>query len=84
MRYLHELPRDNGIEEVTGAGGCPVILNGKNRVNILALGDVGTTMLIGLRLLGSDVILRSGSWIYALRTSSVLRWRSIRSDILLA
>ncbi len=60
MRYLHELPRDNGIEEVTGAGGCPVILNGKNRVNILALGDVGTTMLIGLRLLGSDVVSEIG------------------------
>lgn len=35
---------------------CPVRLGRPNRVNILALGDVGTTMLTGLRLLGSDVI----------------------------
>lgn len=35
---------------------CPVRLNQPNRINIVALGDVGTTMLIGLRLLGSDVI----------------------------
>ncbi len=30
--------------------------SGKARVNIVALGDVGTTMLIGLLLAGSDVI----------------------------
>jgi len=60
MKYLHELPQDNGIAEMTGQGSCPVILNGKNRVNILALGDVGTTMLIGLRLLGGDVISEIG------------------------
>lgn len=30
--------------------------SGKKRVNILALGDVGSTLLIGLRLLGGDVI----------------------------
>ena len=29
---------------------------GKKRVNILAIGDVGSTMLIGLKLLGGDVI----------------------------
>lgn len=32
----------------------------KKRVNIAALGDVGTTMLIGLRLLGSDVLSEIG------------------------
>ena len=41
-------------------GVCPVQLGGKNRVNILALGDVGATMLIGLKLLGRDVISRIG------------------------
>lgn len=35
---------------------CPVPLRRPLRVQIVALGDVGTTMLIGLRLLGGDVI----------------------------
>ena len=34
--------------------------SGKKRVNILAIGDVGSTMLIGLKLLGGDVISRIG------------------------
>lgn len=33
---------------------------GKKRVNILAIGDVGSTMLIGLKLLGNDVISKIG------------------------
>ena len=33
---------------------------GKKRVNILAIGDVGSTMLTGLKLLGGDVISRIG------------------------
>ncbi len=60
MRYLHELPADAGIQNISPVNGCPVRLSEKNRVNILALGDVGTTMLIGLRLLGSDVISEIG------------------------
>lgn len=32
----------------------------KKRVNILAIGDVGSTMLIGLKLLGGDVISKIG------------------------
>ncbi len=60
MRFLHELPADTGIQNVIELGGCPVNLAGHNRVNILALGDVGTTMLIGLRLLGADVISEIG------------------------
>ena len=56
MRYLHELPLDTGIKDLQTLNGCPVKLCGHNRVNILALGDVGTTMLIGLKLLGGDVI----------------------------
>lgn len=36
--------------------GSTVVPGKKHRVNILALGDVGTTMLIGLRLLGGDVV----------------------------
>ena len=34
--------------------------NGKKRVNILAIGDVGSTLLMGLKLLGGDVISRIG------------------------
>ena len=62
MRYIHELTRDAGIDDslLIRADKCPFMLNGRNRVNILALGDVGTTMLIGLRLLGGDVISEIG------------------------
>ena len=34
--------------------------NGKKRVNILAIGDVGSTLLMGLKLLGGDVISQIG------------------------
>ncbi|MBQ6518991.1 MAG: hypothetical protein IJI14_09735 [Anaerolineaceae bacterium] len=34
--------------------------NGKRRVNILAIGDVGSTLLMGLKLLGGDVISEIG------------------------
>lgn len=37
-------------------GKTPFSLERKKRVNLLALGDVGSTLLIGLRLLGSDAI----------------------------
>ena len=56
MKYLHDITRDAGISEVLPLHGCPIKHGSLNKVNILALGDVGTTMLIGLRLLGSDVI----------------------------
>ena len=60
MRYIHELIEDVGIRNILPLNGCPVRLHEKNRVNIIALGDVGTTMLIGLRLLGSDLIREIG------------------------
>ena len=59
MRYIHELTDEINVTPQP-LDGCPVCLNHPNRVNILALGDVGTTMLIGLRLLGSDVISEIG------------------------
>ena len=59
MRYIHELTDEINVT-AQSLGGCPVCLNRQNRVHILALGDVGTTMLIGLRLLGSDVISEIG------------------------
>lgn len=37
-------------------GKFPFSAEDKKRVNLLALGDVGSTLLIGLRLLGGDVI----------------------------
>lgn len=51
--------------------GCPVRIGQKNRVHILALGDVGTTMLIGLKLLGADVI--SGIGIYDIQPENTRR-----------
>ena len=44
----------------------------KVRVNLLALGDVGSTLLLGLRLMGGDVISSMG--ICDVRENAVLRW----------
>ena len=52
---ISSLPQSLNIGSPLPLDYCPV-KKGKHRVNILALGDVGTTMLIGLRLLGWDVI----------------------------
>lgn len=52
---ISDLPATLGITSPLSLDYDP-LPKGKCRVNILALGDVGTTMLIGLRLLGSDVI----------------------------
>lgn len=41
---------------------CPFPANKKIRVNIFALGDVGSTLLSGLYLLGGDVIHTIGIW----------------------
>lgn len=52
-RYVHELPREAGITAPLPLTGCPFTAQKKQRLHILALGDVGTTLLIGLRLLGA-------------------------------
>ena len=44
---ISRLPRSLGVTSVLPLDYCP-LLKQKQRVNILALGDVGTTMLIGL------------------------------------
>lgn len=48
------------------------IKNKKWRVNLIALGDVGSTLLIGLRLLGGDCINSIG--IYDRNKNSLNRW----------
>lgn len=56
MKRIEDLWKEAGIEKRLPLDCCPVNLRRKNRVNLLALGDVGTSVLIGLRLLGGDVI----------------------------
>ncbi len=58
--HLRDLPGEFGISDIYQPQYCPVRIGQKHRVNILALGDVGRTMLIGLRLLGGDVISEIG------------------------
>lgn len=55
MRYIHELPGEAAVTSPLPLTGSPL---GKQtyKVHILALGDVGMTMLIGLRLLGAGVV----------------------------
>ena len=43
------------MNDLTHTAGLPRIPE-KCRVTLLALGDVGSTLLLGLRLLGGDVI----------------------------
>lgn len=57
--HLSDLPREAGVTRPLSLAGRPA-LREKNRVHILALGDVGRTMLIGFRLLGSDSIASMG------------------------
>ena len=51
MRRVSELIPSEGI----GPGKCP-FKEKNNRLNIVALGDVGSILLTGLRLMGGDVI----------------------------
>ncbi len=59
MKYIHDLPGEAGVREPLALAHCPV-REKKHVVHILALGDVGMTMLVGLRLLGGDVVERIG------------------------
>lgn len=48
------------------------VCGGKKRLHLLALGDVGSTLLIGLRLLGGDVLSSIG--IFDVRPEVCRRW----------
>lgn len=52
----------------------------KWKVNILGLGDVGTTLLTGLRLVGGDCISKIG--IYATSQNKVKRWELEMNQVL--
>ncbi len=60
MHRIKELINEIGVNSPVSLEGHPIRPGEKHRVNILALGDVGTTMLIGLRLMGADVISEIG------------------------
>lgn len=59
MKRIEDLWKEAGVRQplsLQPAHGAPVRPGEKHRVNILALGDVGRTVLLGLKLLGGDVI----------------------------
>lgn len=67
MRYLSELADKERITHRTDSSfllsieeGIAAGIKEKRRVNLLALGDVGGTVLMGLRLMGSGVISQIG------------------------
>lgn len=60
MKKIEDLWKQAGISSVRQLCGCPVNLQKKNRVNLLALGDVGASVLTGLRVLGADVVSEIG------------------------
>lgn len=70
-KIIRNLFEEVGIDNPLALNNCPIKLNAKNRVNILALGDVGTTVLLGLRLMGGDVISSIG--IYDLNFNNLKR-----------
>lgn len=58
--FIHDLPEAAGVAAPLSLTAYNPLGKNTYRVHILALGDVGTTMLIGLRLLGADVISQIG------------------------
>ena len=81
MRYLSELADNERIAElhdksfIFGTDVCCTALtegDGEKRVNLLALGDVGGTVLMGLRIMGSGVISHIG--IYDLNEKLLRRY----------
>lgn len=59
MYYLEDLVKEQA-GTVMDYGKAPFSIKKKKRVNILGLGDVGGTLLTGLKLLGGDVISEIG------------------------
>lgn len=56
MYYLEDLSKGKGAVAASGSGTASFEIRKKKRVNILGLGDVGGTLLTGLKLLGGDII----------------------------
>ncbi|MCI8513069.1 MAG: lactate dehydrogenase [Lachnospiraceae bacterium] len=71
MKRIEDLYGEEGIVSPLPLTGCGVKLKSRNRVHLIALGDVGSTVLVGLRLLGGDVISSIG--ICDIAESAVLR-----------
>lgn len=71
MKRIEHLWQEAGIACPLSLDGCPVKVRGRNRVHLIALGDVGTTVLMGLRLLGGDVVQKLG--IYDLAQANMAR-----------
>lgn len=59
MYYLEDLIREKSAGTAINRG-CPFELRKKKRVNLLGLGDVGGTLLTGLKLMGGDGIASIG------------------------
>ena len=59
--YIHDLPKEAGILKTIDLVAFQMPQR-RLKVNIAALGDVGTTMLTGLRLLGGDCLDRCGMY----------------------
>ncbi|TDP57648.1 lactate/malate family dehydrogenase [Aminicella lysinilytica] len=70
-KVIRDLYDEVGIVKPKLLEHCPLKLREKSRVNIFALGDVGTTVLIGLRLMGGDVISSIG--IYDINNANLQR-----------
>jgi hypothetical protein len=56
MFYLEDLVKDKQDETAAKSGVVPFDIKKKKRIHILGLGDVGGTLLTGLKLLGGDAV----------------------------
>ena len=79
-RRVSSLPAEIGLRRRIALTRDP-LPGDRCRVNIAALGDVGRTLLTGLRLLGGDVIDSMGICDLNRNTWSGWKWRSTRSAI---
>lgn len=61
MKYLSEIiHQQESVGTPITLSGAPQLADGKKRIHILALGDVGATLLCGLKLLGGNELERIG------------------------
>jgi len=60
MYFLEDLIKDKENNQSENTIKAPFSLSGRKKVNVIGLGDVGGTLLIGLKLLGGDVISNIG------------------------
>ena len=82
MHHLSELRENAEIfkRDASGEYAFPLIEDRKYRINILALGDVGGTLLLGLVLLGGNTVESIG--IFDIKPDNAFRFEAEMNQIM--